>query len=162
MKTIVCTVVACFIFALFFGASLIAGEPKSRKRALHPDESADVDVESMLDAIAQVESGNNRHAIGACGERGRCQFLPSTWAMHTDANFFSWAGTASPVVHHVERAHLAWVCTSLRRMHPHLEPEWVAAAWRHGPGAAHHYVREDYARRVANLYREAVERKGGQ
>lgn len=136
---------------------LIVAAAWAADRRRHPMGPDDVDAAAMLDAIAAVESGHNPRAVGKHGERGRCQFTRATWQGYTDAPWESWAGVDCPLTRKVERAHLAWLCECLRALHPHLEPEFIAAGWRWGPRLAAAHVRTDYARRVAALYRERVE-----
>lgn len=149
------TLAKLFLCALLFGTAMAVHAWADRRK--HPNEPADVDAAAMLDALAAVESGHNPRAVGRLGERGRCQFTRATWQRYTDAPWESWAAVDCPLTRKVERAHLAWLCARLRTLHPHLEPEFIAAAWRHGPAHAHAHVRSDYARRVAALYREQVE-----
>lgn len=121
----------------------------------------ELDAEAMLEAIAQAESGNNAHAVGPRGERGRCQFLPGTWRRYTNAEFLAWAPVDCAFTRGIERRHLVTVCQALRAQGCALEPALVAAAWRFGEHAAAAHVRADSARRTANLYWDLRARRAG-
>jgi hypothetical protein len=147
--------VECAIGAIIPAAIAVGMEIAESRRA-HPSESADVDFDAMLDAIAQVESGNNPRAVGQHGERSAYQMMESTWKSHTDLPFL--LATQRPdMARMVARRHLEWLCAALRRMHTQLEPELIAGGWQAGPGCAYRFAHSDHARRVAALYREAVE-----
>lgn len=132
----------------------------SLRAAPKPDFGA-IDPVVMLDAIAAVETGNNWRKVGAAGERGRCQILEATWRRQTAAPFLGWAPVDCDFTRKIERAVLADFCRRLRAEHLSLEPCFVAAAWRYGPGNAGRCARTDYAQRVANLYFDALARKQG-
>lgn len=94
----------------------------------------------FLRAIALVESGNNPHAVGAAGERGRFQITPPVAAVcggYGDPAAVRWE-------RQLERELLAAGIDPL--------PFNVALAWNAGPGAVKRgQVPEqsyDYARRV--------------
>lgn len=112
---------------------------------------------ALLNAIAQVETGNQAHRVGRKGERGRCQFMQATWYRYTTADFRVWASRDSQLSRWVETAHMGYLCRKLFSPGQTPEPLLLAAAWRYGPGAAVRNVRGDYAQRVANLYWEAVQ-----
>lgn len=112
-----------------------------------------LNVEAMIEAIADVESGNNAAVKpGALGELGRCQFLRSTWYDYTNAPFEVFARMDCELTRKVEKAHFARVCAQLIRRGHGLEPALIAAAWRGGVARAASLVRSDAARRTANLY----------
>lgn len=117
-----------------------------------------IDAGRLLDAIAAVESGNRPGAVGKLGERGRCQFMPATWARYTTAPFAQWAPVDCDLTRRVEKAHLAWLMAELRKRGTEPTPQLVAAAWRGGLERAFALVGTDPAQRVANLYWEAMAR----
>ena len=117
----------------------------------------------LLEAIAQVESGFDRKAIGKAGERGMYQVMPTTWK---DAEerlkregyyrypLSKWRdATAQDMIAaaHLrtlrERFALAGILTP--------SAEQLALAWNVGFRGAHDraYRPNDYAVRVANLFR---------
>jgi hypothetical protein len=118
---------------------------------------------TFLEAIAQVESGHNRKAVGKAGERGMYQVKKATW---DDANalleqeghyHFQWSkwrdATAQDMI---AAAHLR----ILRRRFKAIgfdtpTPEQLAVAWNRGfEGArSYNFAPNDYAVRVANLFR---------
>lgn len=114
------------------------------------------DVDAMLDAIAAVESGNDPHAVGRAGERGRCQFTFSTWVRYTNAPFLLWAPVDCKLTRSIERAHLAQITICLFADGRQPEPALLAAAWRFGVLQAARNVRADSAQRAANLYFDRV------
>lgn len=152
MKIILCVVVLVLVLA--FLSSLRAAEDVQKKWLA--SEAEPVDEDALLDAIAEVESGNNSRAIGAHGERSAYQITPQSWAMHTRARFE--LATREPSrARQVARMHLAWTVETLRRTHAEPSIALIAAAWRYGPGLAWKFQRQDYARRVCALYALAAE-----
>lgn len=143
------------LFALVGPRRLFAAAPK---RAMVPSDHAEkvhtLHGGAFLWAIAQVETGCKPELIGKAGERGRCQFLRTTWRQYTTVDF-ALASRDSAFTRKIERAHLDYLC---RKLFPQGEPEpaLLAAAWRHGPGSAVNHVRSEYAVRVTNLYWEAA------
>lgn len=118
---------------------------------------------SFLEAIAQVESGQNRKAVGKAGERGMYQVGKPAW---DDANerlqreghyHFQWSkwrdGTAQDMI---AAAHLRTIRDNFKRIgKPDPTPEQLALVWNVGwSGAvARCFAPNDYAIRVANLFR---------
>jgi hypothetical protein len=148
------TLVILFAVAAYFcSASDALKEWRDRRRT-----KQGLDVDAMLKAIAEVETGGNWRAIGKLGERGRCQFLSTTWSRYTTAAFDLWAPQDCELSRKVEKAHLAFLCAQLLKCGLKLEPETVAGAWCYGSGAATRGARSDYAKRAANLYREFTAR----
>lgn len=125
------------------------------------EQAAPLAVDTLLDAIAAVESGNDPRAVGPRGERGRCQFRAATWREYTNAEFLAWAPVDCALTRGIERAHLARLCRGLTARGYSLDPALLAAAWRFGlEHALQTGWRSDYARRVANLYYDAQATKG--
>ncbi len=146
---------ACVVIAL---CALGFAHASERRRApgARPSE---IDTGAMLAALSAVESGNNNRAVGRCGERSAWQIMPRTWARYTRHPHLL-ASQRQDIAREVAAKHLDWLMETLRRSQAHCEPEMIAAAWRHGPGLAPTFVRSDYAKRVGNLYREAIAKKG--
>ena len=111
-----------------------------------------IDAAVLIEAIADVESGNNPSVIGKLGERGRCQFRRSVWQAYTNAEFIAWAPHDCPFTRDIERRHLAWLCKELERQGHALDPALIAAAWRYGVTRAARFIRDEAAQRAANLY----------
>lgn len=112
---------------------------------------ADLNKEAFLNAIRQVESGGDDMAIGHNGERGAYQFNKATWQMHTKeghraAHDPNWALT-------IAFSHLDWLIARVG-----TDPAKLAIAWNGGVGAVKRPTKKhkDYARRVKNLYEEAI------
>lgn len=63
---------------------------------------------NFLEALSQVESGDNDHAVGAHGEISRYQMLPSTWAIYSDSKAYSNAGVSMGVAIN----HMNWLLTT--------------------------------------------------
>jgi hypothetical protein len=126
-----------------------------RRQAVNPSE---VDCAALLAALADVESGNDPHAIGKLGERSAWQIMPGSWAMHS--RFPHRIASERPdIARAVAALHLDWTMETLRRRQVRLDVELIAAGWRHGPGFAQRFARSDYALRVGNLYRANVAKK---
>lgn len=118
---------------------------------------------AFLEAIATVESGKNRKAIGKAGERGMYQVGKAAW---TDANerlireghyHFQWSrwrdATAQDMI---AAAHLRTIRERFARIGiPAPTAEQVALVWNVGwSGAvARSFAPNDYANRVANVFR---------
>lgn len=109
----------------------------------------------FLDAIAQVETGRNDQAVGACGARGRYQISRVTWEQHApkmnhkEAQFY----TKSTVV---ALKHLAWL-RKVAMQRNGEEPTYYKLAWWWKCGVNHSLdtesneqliARVDYANRV--------------
>lgn len=117
-----------------------------------------LDREAILWAIRQRESNDRPEAVGACGERTAYQFTAHTWRRYTDYPFLL-AGTSPERAERVAGSHLMYVAWKLRERDLAREPEFIAAAWKFGPGFALACVRTDYARDVAALYEQFIERR---
>lgn len=137
-------------------ALALTGASAAERRA--PVRPSEIDVDAMLYAIAQVETGDNNARVGRAGERSAWQIMEGTWRMHTRAKH-SLASTSRSLARDVATRHLDYLMETLRRTHASCAPEMLAAAWRHGPGLARTFANSDYARRVANLYRQDVARE---
>lgn len=118
---------------------------------------------AFLMAVAEVESGHNRKAIGKAGERGMYQVGKAAWddasaSLKAQGHYsFPWSkwrdATAQDMIaaQHLrtlrERFHRAGLTNPT--------PEQLALAWNLGFGAARErgFRPNDYAFRVANLFR---------
>ena len=117
----------------------------------------------FLEAVAEVESGHNRRAIGKAGERGMYQVGKEAW---DDASarlkaeghyFFPWSkwrdATAQDMI---AASHLRWIRSNFARLGmTDPTPEQVAVVWNLGWTAARErsFRPNAYAFRVANLFR---------
>ena len=114
-----------------------------------------VDLTRLLAAIAAVESGNDKNAVGQHGERGLYQIMPSTWDENARESF-DWAFDpkhAMPVARQI-LIKLKWEMQE-RRIEPSAYN--LALAWRGGVGAVvlGKWVNRDlrdYAVRVENIF----------
>jgi hypothetical protein len=118
---------------------------------------------AFLSAVAEVESGHNRKAIGKAGERGMYQVGKEAW---DDASarlkaeghyFFPWSkwrdATAQDMV---AASHLRWIRANFHRLGmTDPTPEQLALVWNVGWTAAQAqgFRANGYAFRVANLFR---------
>ena len=118
---------------------------------------------TFLEAIAQVESGHNRKAIGKAGERGMYQVGQAAWKdaeerLKAEGHYrFPWSkwrdATAQDMI---AACHLRWIRANFKRIGKlDPTPEQVALVWNLGwSGAvARKFAPNDYACRVANLFR---------
>ena len=118
---------------------------------------------TLLESIAQVESGMNRKAIGAAGERGMYQVGREAWKdaeerLKAEGHYrFPWSkwrdATAQDMV---AASHLRWIRANFKRVgKPDPTPEQIAVVWNLGWSAAvaRSFRPNDYALRVANLFR---------
>ena len=118
---------------------------------------------TLLESIAQVESGMNRKAIGKAGERGMYQVGRDAWKdaeerLKAEGHYrFPWSkwrdATAQDMV---AASHLRWIRANFVRVgKPDPTPEQIAVVWNLGWSAAvaRSFKPNDYAVRVGNLFR---------
>ena len=118
---------------------------------------------TLLESMAQVESGQNRKAIGKAGERGMYQVGRDAWKdaeerLKAEGHYrFPWSkwrdATAQDMV---AASHLRWIRANFVRVgKPDPTPEQIAIVWNLGwSGAvARSFRPNDYALRVGNLFR---------
>jgi hypothetical protein len=118
---------------------------------------------AFLEAVAAVESGHNRRAIGKAGERGMYQVGRDAWKdaeerLKAEGHYrFPWSkwrdATAQDMI---AAAHLRTIRDNFKRIgKPDPTPEQLALVWNVGwSGAVDRKFRpNDYAERVANLFR---------
>ena len=118
---------------------------------------------TLLESIAQVESGMNRKAIGKAGERGMYQVGREAWKdaeerLKAEGHYrFPWSkwrdATAQDMV---AASHLRWIRANFKRVgKPDPTPEQIAVVWNLGWSAAvaRSFKPNDYALRVGNLFR---------
>jgi hypothetical protein len=117
----------------------------------------------LLESIAHVESGMNRKAIGAAGERGMYQVGRDAWKdaeerLNAEGHYrFPWSkwrdATAQDMI---AASHLRWIRSNFKRIGiASPTPEELALVWNVGwSGAvARKFRPNEYAERVANLFR---------
>ena len=118
---------------------------------------------AFLEAIAHVESGMNRKAIGKAGERGMYQVGYAAWKdaeerLKAEGHYrFPWSkwrdATAQDMI---AAAHLRRIRDNFKRIgNLAPTPEELALVWNVGwSGAvARRFAPNDYALRVGNLFR---------
>jgi hypothetical protein len=118
---------------------------------------------AFLSAVAEVESGHNRKAIGKAGERGMYQVGKEAWddasaRLKAQGHYaFPWSkwrdATAQDMV---AASHLRWIRANFHRLGmTNPTPEQLALVWNVGWTAAREraFRPNDYAFRVANLFR---------
>lgn len=118
---------------------------------------------TFLEAIAHVESGMNRKAIGAAGERGMYQVGRDAWKdaeerLKAEGHYrFPWSkwrdATAQDMI---AASHLRWIRSNFKRIGILAPtPEQIALVWNVGWSGAveRRFKPNDYAIRVANLFR---------
>ena len=124
---------------------------------------------TLLEAIAQVESGQNRKAIGKAGERGMYQVGQAAWKdaeerLKAEGHYrFPWSkwrdATAQDMI---AACHLRWIRANFKRIGKlDPTPEQVALVWNLGwSGAvARNFAPNDYAIRVGNLFRSTPSKR---
>lgn len=84
---------------------------------------------TLLEAIAQVESGANDRAVGKAGERSRYQIRPRTWRQYSPSRNYADPLLAAAVA----QKHLDWLKTQFRNTRK-FEPSDLdlAIAWQLG------------------------------
>jgi len=118
---------------------------------------------TFLEAIAQVESGQNRKAIGKAGERGMYQVGQDTWKDNEErlkaegqyrCPWSKWRDATCQDM--IAASHLRWIRSNFKRVgKPDPTPEQIAVVWNLGWSAAVacSFKPNDYALRVGNLFR---------
>ena len=118
---------------------------------------------AFLEAVAEVESGHNRKAIGKAGERGMYQVNKAAWddasaRLKAEGHYaFPWSkwrdATAQDMI---AASHLRWIRANFHRLGmTDPTPEELALVWNVGwSGAvARKFMPNEYAERVGNLFR---------
>jgi len=118
---------------------------------------------AFLEAVAQVESGQNRKAVGKAGERGMYQVNNAAWddasaRLKAEGHYaFPWSkwrdATAQDMV---AASHLRWIRANFHRLGmTDPTPEELALVWNVGWSGAvsRKFMPNEYAKRVANLFR---------
>ena len=118
---------------------------------------------AFLSAVAEVESGHNRKAIGKAGERGMYQVGKEAWddasaRLKAEGHYaFPWSkwrdATAQDMI---AASHLRWIRSNFHRIGmTDPTPEQLALVWNVGWTAAREraFRPNAYAFRVANLFR---------
>lgn len=105
--------------------------------------------DSILEAIAKVETGLTPDAVGRRGERSRFQIMPATWIrfsqvdQHT-ASLSETRRVARRILAEIEKVH--------RRRGLRIDAYGLALGWNAGPWARKHSgATLDYAERVEAL-----------
>jgi hypothetical protein len=118
---------------------------------------------AFLEAVAAVESGHNRKAIGKAGERGMYQVGKAAWddanerlkrEGHYHYQFSKWRNPTAQDM--IAAAHLRTIRDNFKRIgKPDPTPEQLALVWNVGWSGAvsRRFAPNDYAERVANLFR---------
>lgn len=89
-----------------------------------------IDADRLLDAIAQVESGNNPNAVGRKGEVTAYQLLPCNWHAMTGRPL---SDASNPkIAHEIALAWLRTLALDLRLDNLPVTPENLAWSWKSG------------------------------
>lgn len=119
----------------------------------------EIDVERLLDCIAQVENWDG-HSAGAAGEWGEFQMRPEVW-QHCRGALRKTMKQATPSEHRTAaREELLFRMATLEINHVKATPYSAALAWTAGVAAVvNQTAREEkraYAKRVVNLYHDTT------
>lgn len=144
-------IVLSFVVILAAIAVGLAAEVPSYFRRKGPPGDVVFNDEIFLDAIAEVESGNNPNAIGPKGERTEYQFIAATWSRYTKVPF-RFAGRDRNISRQVARDHLQSLKREMTDLGFGASPVVLAAAWRWRPASPAVAAKSDRAQRVVNLY----------
>jgi hypothetical protein len=129
---------------------------------MQTDEQMTISLTLLLVSIAQVETGNNPHAIGKLGERSAYQVSEAVWAQHAKhGEPFALASTNAQLAEHVATEHLIYLTREMERAGVPISVENLAYAWNSGPAAAirgilhgQKFKPNGFVKRVANIYAE--------
>ena len=118
---------------------------------------------AFLEAVAQVESGMDRKAVGKSGERGMYQLKKAAWddanaLLESEKHFhFQWSQWRNPTAQDmIAAAHLRILRQRFKADgYSTPTPEQLALAWNRGYEGAKswNFSPNGYALRVANLFR---------
>jgi hypothetical protein len=111
---------------------------------------------AILEAIAQVETGNKPSVRGRLGERTRFQILPATWRRYSTVPI-SRAAASLDEAERVARQHLQHIRSVLVARGIAQTVYNIAVAWNAGPDYARITRKTvDYASRVKALVYDAI------
>lgn len=132
------------LFLLLVSSAFAAGEISIPTPAPASDDT-------LLSAIAVVETSNDSRKVGSHGERTRLQIAPATWVRFSRLPH-SAAASHPQETDRVARAYLASIRRRLKSRGLPETPFFIAAAWNVGPGwRTLPSSTVSYAERVANL-----------
>jgi hypothetical protein len=124
---------------------------------------------TFLEAIAQVESGQNRKAIGKAGERGMYQVGMAAWSdanalLESEKHFhYQWSQWRNAIAQDmIAAAHLRILRKRFKADgYSTPTPEQLALAWNRGYEGAKswNFAPNGYAIRVGNLFRSTQRAK---
>lgn len=144
------------VVALAVTEAAVAAVREERARGGEsPAPAPSPDLEALLWAIRQVETGDNPRRVGSLGERSAYQFMRATWEQHTRWRFELNAQNPT-IADEVARRHARWIFREMERQRMGTEVIFFAAAWHYGASVMARHARSDYARRVDALYRDRV------
>lgn len=116
-----------------------------------------IDVERLLDCIAQIESWDGK-TTGKAGEWGAFGIVPSVWKHARGASRKTIQQATPSEMRTAARDEMLFRMATLQINHMVLTPRLCALAWGAGVSAviqdAASEAKRDYARRVENLYNE--------
>jgi hypothetical protein len=137
-------------FCLLFAASQVLAD------VAFVAPSTGVSDETLLSAIAEVETGNNPAKRGRFGERSQLQIRPETWREFSRLPHA--ASVTNPMeTDRVARAYLDVIRKRLRARGLPETPFFIAASWNAGPGWRRlGRGTVAYAEHVANLVDEEL------
>jgi hypothetical protein len=145
-----CVAILVAVFLLF------VSKLKAAPTVTVPTYQPPINNELLLKAIAATENWDGE-SVGAAGERGPWQMLPSTWAMYSDSPFprtrWEWHSAEANRVLHM---HASWIRDQMDKKHL-KRTAWVFAAfWKGGYGRVMNNrlrtVDKAYADRAQNNY----------
>ena len=112
----------------------------------------------FLNALAEVESGNDWTKIGSKGERTAYQFTRATWNQHARGVPFELSAEPQfrSYAEKMAREHLAYLVLKLTDRNLTITPERLATVWRFGLNGGIKLILQDKtpdsSQRVRNLY----------
>lgn len=121
---------------------------------------AHINEKILLEAIADVETGNDWHKEGKHGETGAYQIKQSVWEQHMRGTGYSWAlFRHNRIVNRaVAKRHLEFIMLHLPHNGIRVTPINIAACWNLGleGGVAAIRIKRipDSADRVQNIYED--------
>lgn len=139
MTYLVLALICFLVFSVYAGSSIKIQKPK-------------INFNRLLDAISAVENWNGKD--GKSGEKGPYQITHQVWNQYTMLDF-----TDNNVKQHgkeIALCHLDWIYFQLKKNNLPETAFAYAAAWNAGWNSyfsgTYSLAKEDYAKRVQNIY----------
>ena len=119
-----------------------------------------LDNEKLLRMIDLVEDWDG-DSLGAAGEQGPWQMLPSTWRQYSKKQMpYSETAWANPEPQRVLREHASWIRDQMEKHNAPQTAYTFALIWKSGWSRVYHHnerrADKEYAELAQNIYEELI------